>query len=79
MVVKMHLKSLATLYYGVLASKDNCLACGDWIFLLHKGGKDETVQRSVIATFEPWPSHVSDLVKTKKVMMEEAYESLLIE
>jgi hypothetical protein len=47
--------------------------------LLHKGGKDETVQRSVIATFEPWPSHVSDLVKTKKVMMEEAYESLLIE
>jgi hypothetical protein len=33
------------------------------------------VQRSAIATFEPWPSDVSDLVKTEKVMMEEAYES----
>jgi len=45
----------------------------------HKGGKDKTVQRSVIATFEPWPSHFSDLVKTEKATMEEAYDSLLIE
>lgn len=37
------------------------------------------VQRSAIATFEPWPSDVSDLVETEKVMMEEAYESLLID
>jgi hypothetical protein len=45
----------------------------------HKGGTDKTVRRSVIATFEPWPSHFRDLVKTEKVTMEEAYESLLIE
>jgi hypothetical protein len=79
MVVKMHLKSLANFYHGVIASKDNCLLCGDCIFMSHKGGKDKTVQRSVIATFEPWPSHFSDLVKTEKVTMEEAYDSLLIE